>query len=199
MVSSPVTATVELTHKAATQVRAMLILWINANAATFPLAQYGSGYSHPPLGETVQGIPFNVSLHRWAVPQASPLSTRFWLNQHYSGGRDDLEPARLIRAQKVCQDKFPKLANWKRSDNARSVLVLEENDFQTNHQLVADTMALAENGRDDRPDEVFLVTTMFEPWSVSCLRRSGKSYYDDGERFHKFAPDTLTRLTKRGR
>jgi hypothetical protein len=53
-------------------------------------------------------------------------------------------------------------------------------------------------GRSDVPDEVFLVSTIRpNPWWVTCLRREGKNYYDDGERFHELDPTTLTQLTKR--
>jgi hypothetical protein len=34
-------------------------------------------------------------------------------------------------------------------------------------------------------------------WWVTCLRRPGKTYYDDGKRFHEVDPATLVGLTKR--
>ena len=99
----------------------------------------------------------------------------------------------------MCQKKYGKLYKWKRNEGARSILVLEENDMSlTNHQVVADAMASAEAGRSDAPDEVFLVSTFrSNPWWVTCLRRDGTNYYDDGERFHELDPVSLTQLTKR--
>lgn len=111
----------------------------------------------------------------------------------------DLEQARTARLQKACEDKFPKLATWKRDDGARTVLVLEENDLSlTNHQRVADALAPAEAAMSDVADEIFLVSThIADKWWVTCLRRAGKTYYDDGERFHEIDPATLTALTRR--
>lgn len=78
--------------------------------------------------------------------------------------------------------------------------MLEENDISlTNHQLVADAMTHAEATVIDlAPDEVFLVSTSIaDTWHVTCLRREGRSYYDDAERFHEFQPPVLVKLTKR--
>ncbi len=118
------------------------------------------------------------------------------LRYRRSGKRAD---SSLAESQKVCADKFAKLAAWKRDDGARTVLVLEENDMSlTNHQLVADSMSLAEERMSDPPDEIFLVSThIADLWWVTCLRREGKTYYDDGERFREIDPATLTRLTRR--
>ena len=50
----------------------------------------------------------------------------------------------------------------------------------------------------DPPDEIFLVSThIANLWWVTCLRREGKTYYDDGERFHEFDPAALAQLTRR--
>jgi hypothetical protein len=50
----------------------------------------------------------------------------------------------------------------------------------------------------DAADEIFLVSTCIpDKWWVTCLRRAGKTYYDDGERFHEIDPSTLVGLTKR--
>lgn len=110
----------------------------------------------------------------------------------------DLERARTERVRKACEDKFPKLAAWK-ADGAKTVLVLEENDIAlTNHQLVADALIEAEKTFPDTADEVFLVSTAIkEMWWVTCLRRAGKTYYDDQERFHEVDPKTLVALTRR--
>jgi hypothetical protein len=50
----------------------------------------------------------------------------------------------------------------------------------------------------DAADEIFLVSTsIIDRWWITCLRRAGKTYYDDDERFHEIDPTTLIGLTKR--
>jgi hypothetical protein len=192
----PADASTYLTDATVKRVRQALIQWINGSAALFPLARYGDRFANPVLGENATGVPFPVSLHRWSLADSSPLCGRFCVRPFVRG---DLENARIARLQRACREKFPKLEAWKRSDSARTMLVLEENDISTtNHQLVADAMSIAEEGIPDKPDEVFLVSTYItDLWWVTCLRRGGKTYYDDGERFHEFIPSDLTSLTKR--
>jgi hypothetical protein len=110
----------------------------------------------------------------------------------------DVEQARVERLQKACDDKFSKLATWKR-DGAKTVLVLEENDLSlTNHQRVADALVAAEAAMPDAADEIFLVSTSIgDRWWITCLRRAAKTYYDDDERFYEIDPTTLIGLTKR--
>ena len=105
----------------------------------------------------------------------------------------------MERLRKACGGKYPKLARWKQDAGARTVLILEENDLSlTNHQRVTDALFPAEATMPDAADEVFLVSThIADRWWVTCLRRAGKTYYDDGERFHEVAPGELTQLTSR--
>ena len=60
-------------------------------------------------------------------------------------------------------------------------------------------LAAATAGRKpDPPDEIYLVSTFLpELWRVTCLRRFGRYYDDDRERFLPFDPADLTQLTKR--
>ena len=157
-------------------------------------------YANPPLGERVPGVPFPVSLHRDSLhshyfPRESPLYGQFMMKYLVAG---DVEQARTARLQKAFEDKFPKLAFWRR-DGAKTVLVLEENDLSlTNHQLVADALLSAEVAMPDTADEIFLVSTsIVDKWWITCLRRAGKTYYDDDERFQEIDPATLIGLTKR--
>ena len=185
------------------RVGAALIAWIEQNAAAVPVVIYGNRFRDV-LAQTAAGIPFPFSLHRFSFDsihfptKRSPLSGRFTITYV---APDNIEAARENRLQKTCEDKFHKLATWKRSEGARTILVLEENDISlTNHQVVADAMVHAEARvvTDPLPDEVFLVSTSIaDMWHVTCLRREGKNYYDDGERFHEFQPSELVKLTKR--
>jgi hypothetical protein len=192
---TPVEASVGLSGTKIKQVQTGLIAWIHANATTLPVTRFGDRYPYSAKRESATGVPFGFALYRWSVPQCG-LSGVFWRREFISA---DLEKARRARLARVCDDEFGKLAKWKREEGARSVLVLEENDLSsTNHQLVAEAMARAESGRPDTPDEIFLVSSIRpSPWWVTCLRRQGKNYYDDGERFHELDPVSLTQLTKR--
>ncbi len=136
-----------------------------------------------------------IFLYRWPVPECG-LSGAFWRREFILG---NLEEARRARLERMCDDKFAKLPRWKRDEGAHTVLVMEENDLSsTNHQLVAEAMARAEAGRPDTPDKIFLISTVRpNPWWVTCLRREGANYYDDGERFHELDPASLTQLTSR--
>jgi hypothetical protein len=196
----PVEASAGLTSGEVGRVRDVLIKWIEVNAARFPVTLLYDRYANPYLGETVPDVPFPLSLHRGSLdsphfPRESPLCGRFMMKYFVSG---DLQRARTARLEKACEDKFPKLATWKR-DGARTVLVLEENDLSlTNHQRVADALVSAEATMPDAADEIFLVSTAIaDKWWVMCLRRTGKTYYDDGERFHEVDPAMLTALTRR--
>ena len=108
-----------------------------------------------------------------------------------------MSPRGSIVSQRHAKRNSESFAEWKRSYNARTVLVLEDADIQlTNHQLVADALSRAEKARTDKPDEIYLVSTFLDnPWYVTCLRREGKSYYDDGERFWEVDPKSLQPLT----
>ena len=108
------------------------------------------------------------------------------------------EADRLDRFIAARDKKFGKLATWKAATSGRTILVLEDADISlTNEQLVADTFAKAEEGRADQPDEVYVVTSFTSEWYVTCLRRPGRTYYDDGERYWKIDPAALTDLTGR--
>jgi hypothetical protein len=195
----PVGASADLSGAKIKQVQNALIDWIATNAAKFPPTRYGNKYPYPALKELVPDVPFPISLYRWSLSdfRNSPLSGR--LQRCPCVARDYLDKGRLVRLQKACEDKFSKLAKWKHDAGAHTVLVLEENDLSlTNPEIVHNAFALAESGAPNPPDEIFLVgTSIPQPWWVTCLRREGKNYYDDGERFHELDPAGLIQLTRR--
>lgn len=189
----PVDASLRLTGRDIPRIRNAVTRWIQNTAHGLPIAPYGR-YATPILDNRLEGVPFALSLHRSAVNGVlrGKFSVKFVVTS-------DLEAARRKRLQKACDDKFSKLAAWRRERGAQTVLVLEENDIQlTNDQLVADALASVEKGRNDIPDEVFLVSTYLDSkWHVSCLRRAGKTYYDEGERFWEINPALLRDATGR--
>jgi hypothetical protein len=180
------------------KIQAALIGWIESNVLTLPLVRYADPYPYSAYRETVADVPFRFSVYRWSTQdfKNSPLAGRISRRPVVNG---DVEKARRTRLERTCGAKFGKLAKWKHHEGARTILVLEENDLSlTNHQAVAEAMAIAESGWADGPDEIFLVgTSLPNPWWVTSLRRTGKTYYDDGERFHELDPANLVRLTKR--
>jgi hypothetical protein len=121
----PIDATFCIEPSDFTRARKELTRWIDERAATFSLVPYGNGYANSSLGEKIEGVPFRVSLHRWAV-KVGPLGARFTL---VAIAPDDLEGVRRTRLRLACERKFGKLAAWKRDHNARTVPVLEENDL----------------------------------------------------------------------
>ena len=196
----PAEASAGLTNAQVKVIQSVLIRWIEQNASRMPVPILYSRYANTSLGVSVADVPFPFSLHRGSLdsphfPKDSPLCGRFTLKYIVPS---DFEKARTERLRKACEDKFPKLATWKR-DGAKTVLVLEENDLSlTNHQRVADALMEAEKAFPDAADEIFLVSTAIkDKWWVTCLRRAGKSYYDDEERLHEISPAGLVGLTRR--
>ena len=67
-----------------------------------------------------------------------------------------------------------------KGNHKTSILVLESNDISLgNHIDIADavTKELSQRG-DDVPDEVYLVETDGEPWTVWILKEGEKSFLD---------------------
>lgn len=189
----PVDAALGIKRPQLKAVQDALTNWICMTAHTLPIAPYGR-YILPINKVMLPGVPFPIVLHRLAA--IGPMRGRFSMRYLVSA---DLESARVKRLRESCEKKFGKLAEWKRQHGARTVLVLEDADIQlTNEQLVAEALALAEQGRADRPDEIYVVNSCVETaWWVTCIRREGKTYYDDGERFWQVDPASLVRLTDR--
>lgn len=189
----PVDASLGLKRSQIAPIQKTLGEWVQKAVPTLPVATLGR-YVTPVEKVSLPGVPFPVSLHR--MQAIGPMRGRFSVVYLVSG---DLERARIIRLQESCEKKFGKLAEWKRTSGARTVLVFEDADIQlTNEQLIADALTYAEQGRTDAPDEVFVVNSCIDtPWFVTCLRREGRTYYDDGERFWEVDPAGLRPLTDR--
>jgi hypothetical protein len=189
----PAGATTGLRRKQVAQIQDALVAWVREMVPHLPTAPYGS-YMSPIREVTVPGVPFPVSLYRMGA--MGPMRGRFGV-RHIAP--DDLESARVERLRTACDGKFPKLAAWKQDHDAHTVLVLEDGDIQlTNAELVYYALGRAEQGRPDRPDEIYVVNTALDNlWWVTCLRRAGKTYYDDGERHWEVDPQSLISLTER--
>jgi hypothetical protein len=68
---------------------------------------------------------------------------------------------------------------WKQSDNARTILVLEDNDVQlTNQSIVTDAFLPIAQARAEAPDETYLVSTCTSPWYAWPILINGRTYFD---------------------
>jgi hypothetical protein len=153
----PIDAFDELDMRHVRRLQSALVEHVRATAPTLPVRKYADYRNmitgQPPL------VPFEVSLVRFDGVREQP--GRFQL-RHLTLESKQLRGPRIQRA---CEAKFPKLAVWKRSHQARTILVLEDNDVQlTNHIIVAETFLPIAKARADAPDETYLVSTCSQPW-----------------------------------
>jgi hypothetical protein len=166
----PVDGLAVLRGKQLDDVHDTLADWIERIAPTLPIAPIGRYVRSPSV--LVPGVPFPVRLHRM-TPIGLP--NNFQVNLIVS----DVESRRLDRLRKALSDKCPKLAGWKHSHGANSVLILEQNDIQlTNAHIVTETLLAAEREISNRADEVYLVMTCIDRWFVYPLRVGDRSYFD---------------------
>jgi len=148
----------------------------------------------PTMATYVHGVPFRVRLVR-----SEPLGglPRFSLLHVLHG--PGLEDHRRERLRRALARKYPKLAAWKASRAARTVLVLEENDIQlTNVQLVAEALLEVEKTIAEIADEVYLVMTCLDTWYVWHVRVDGRTYFDltdPEERCYEVSASELVDLT----
>jgi hypothetical protein len=123
--------------------------------------------------------------HAEGVVMDMPLTLRRWDGMGLPGRIQlkhvvpKIEESRAERVARACLKKLPKLDAWRRLHQARTVLVLEENDIQTtNAGLVCDTYLETIRGRTDVHDETWLVSTAVDPWYAHPLLVGGRTYYD---------------------
>jgi hypothetical protein len=178
------------------RIQQALIGWVKATAPTFPARRYAD-YRKTPVGPaTVPGVPFPVSLYRFEPVLVS--GHHFQLTHLVKNG----EQQRKDRIREAVERKFPKLAAWKRDANARTILVLEDNDVQlTNQAIVTETYLPLAMGRADRPDGTYLVASCMDPWHAWPILIGDKSYFDfaqgDDAPDWQIDPARLVPLTKR--
>lgn len=102
--------------------QAALIEWVKTTAPTLQVNRYGRYRGLKKMQPA--GVPFVVSLVRF---ERMGHDGRFQLAPLVNNS----QAQRNARMQRACDKKFPKLATWKRSDNARTILVLEDNSVFT--------------------------------------------------------------------
>lgn len=174
-------------------IQSALVDWVRITAPTLPARKYAD-YRGTLVTAQPAGVPFSASLVRFdGIPG---LPGRFQIKH----STRSLEEQHALRIQRACEKKFPKLAIWKRSDNARTILVLEDNDAQlTNVSIVAETFVPIAAARADAPDETYMVSTYTGPWYAWPLLIDGWTYFDLAEVSHPihFEMDATGRLVVR--
>ncbi len=170
--------------------------WIIRMAPTLPLTPYGS-YKPRQQSVRVPDVPFDVSLYRFSAVVPSG-GGRLFIVSLFAG---DIEHERVARIRRAYEKKCAQLAPWRR-DGARSVLILEENDFSfTNAELVADALVLIEQGAVERPDEIYLLSTIQKnPWWLLTIRLDDYVYDDFsvwGKSLREIDPTALDDITGR--
>jgi hypothetical protein len=173
-------------------IQTALLAWITATAPTLPPRRYAD-YRGTLVTAQPAGVPFQVSLVRF--DGIAGMAGRFQI-KHLTRGA---ETPRVERIARACEKKFPKLARWKQSDGARTVLLFEDNDVQlTNVSIVAETYLPIAGARADAPDETYLVSTCTSPWYAWPVLVDGQSYFDLAAISHPihFEMDATGRLLK---
>jgi hypothetical protein len=173
-----------------------LITGVKAAAPTLPKRKYAD-YRGTGGSVTMEGVPFPVLLYRFE-PVLVP-GHHFQIKHMVTNG----DRARLDRITQAVEDKFPKLAAWKRDYGARTILVLEDNDIQlTNQAIVTDAFIPLAVARVDTPDETYLVASCMDPWHAWPILIDGTTYFELAERDHadvgwQIDQHTLKSLTSR--
>jgi len=153
-----------------------LIAWVAATAPTLPPHRYVHRKTF--ISAQPPGVPFTVGLSRY---ESHPSVAGTFVLSHVASSDPKKRQERIGRA---CDRKFPKLHKWKTSHNARTILVLEDNDlFLSNSDIIARTFLPIAQSRIDAPDETYLVDTHTPPtWYAWPMLINGKSYYELGDR-----------------
>jgi hypothetical protein len=168
----PVGALTRLKNKELRRIQDALVRHVIVTAPQVPVQSYAD-YMGDLKPIVPAGVPFPVRIYRFKV---AGIPGRVKVVHSLPGNREALRAERMRLA---CEKKFPKLAAWKASDRARTILVLEDNDIQvTSPQAVADTFLPIAMARDDRPDETYMLMTCVEPWYAWPILIGNNTYFD---------------------
>ena len=157
------------------RIRRDFIAWIQLNARSLyerNKDRLGRSRVSPSFLDSIEAMPPSF-------PQPVRLSLRAargpsdWgtlRSARLSPGNEELEAHRADRLREALCRKCPKLQRCKQ-DGARTVLVLESDDFAlTNHGLVGECLSALLPERTDLPDEIYLVETDVDTWTVFRAR-----------------------------
>lgn len=176
-------------------IRKRIIDWVETTAPTLS-AQRMEGMVESLHNVSVEGIPFPLWLSHEG--ETLPDDTHFFVSTVVDQARIQL--GRRERIHSGYTKKIQKLSAWKRTDDARTVLILENGDiYLTRPSLVAEAVRDIVQDALDRPDEIYLVTTCTSRWRVSPLTIDGVSRFEQGSSESRWAIDreVLQSLTRR--
>ncbi|MBS0546132.1 MAG: hypothetical protein JSR24_00190 [Proteobacteria bacterium] len=150
--------------------------------------------------------PFGHEASITGAPTGLPFEITLWRELHWSlagrfdgvltlgrFGPENLEEQRVTQMTRALTNKCPKLQKFKQA-GAWTVLILEDADISlSNHVTVADAFEAACVGREDLPDEVFLIDTKTDPWTVWKLKDGDK--IELSEKYWEYAEAALDDVT----
>jgi hypothetical protein len=191
----PVGALTSRNNRELKQIQNALVRHVIVTAPGVPVRSYAD-YIGDIKPVTPRDVPFPVTLYRF---NSLGLQARFQITHSLRGDRKAIRSERIRLA---CEKKFPKLASWKASDKARTILVMEDNDIQlTSPQIVTDAFLPIALARGDRPDATYMLMTCTEPWYGWPVLIDNVSYFDLAKRCHpvhfEIDPASLTPVTPR--
>ena len=171
----PAHAFTDRTRSKVAAIHSALVQYVTTTAGRLPI---GKNYRAQPVTSQPQGVPFSVSLSRFDGFSGLAKPFQIIFSPVGSGLRDQ-------RIHRACDDKWPKLAQWKQSQGARTILVLEHNDVQTtNVFVVADAYLRVNASRADAPDETYMVSTYTSPWYAWPILIDGQYCFDLATQSH---------------
>jgi hypothetical protein len=188
----PAGATLGLSGPALGRVLRAIATWIIATAPQLPMIRRTDPLTGP-HNARIPDVPFPVSLTR---AEPGPVPAGFHVVHLVER---DTEKRRVERIRRAYKQKMPKLGVWKQL-GARTVLILEENDIQlTSHWAVASAVMAVEKGILEKPDEVYLVSTVVTNEWTSWILRMDDSVYAElsvwGDSLRYVDPEILKNIT----
>jgi hypothetical protein len=198
-VTFPLDVTDQLNRKNYVTAQTAVTTWIREAASKLyarqlhmaPGERIGKDFSYV---ERVPGMPFELHMTRSLFRDIpSQANGRLFVSRFTPKAGHELRTARLQRA---LDRKCPKLKRCK-EEGATSILILENNDIAlTNHILVGDTILPLIAARSDVPDEVFLVDTCVEEWTIFSMIRGDRLWPDGNEavRYREVNPAGLNEV-----
>lgn len=165
--------------------------WIILTSPTLPPTPYGNRETG--ASTRLPGLPFSVSLRKWTT-RINPIPFRIVLGK---GG--DLNADREARLRRAYSGKCPKLQVWRTQMRARTILIFQEDDISfTNQVLVGETIRRIEAQQIGKPSEIYLVSTVINPWFIYPIRIGRKWVYQSDlirERAWEVDPAALDPIT----
>jgi hypothetical protein len=155
------------------RIQQSIIDWVKATAPTLPKRLYADYRGTKVDSGAVVGVPFALTLYRF---EPAFVPGHYFQIKHLV---QNAEQSRTDRMRQSVHKKFPKLDAWKRDHDARTILVLEDNDIQlTNQAVVSETFLPLALPRPDRPDETYVVASCMDPWHAWPVLIGDDSYFD---------------------